>query len=412
MYGEPMEDALQALYFGLESLKPEDSFNIIAFDHELAFFAPQMVRSTHESIGQAREWATEKCTARGGTDILSPLQQAFQFLENFPMAVPYVFLITDGAVADERNICLVMQQRILALGARAPRISTFGIGHYCNYYFLKMLAVIGRGLSDVAFTSGKIRGQMERMLVAAATPVLTNIGLAKLPDGCEIYPFPIPDLFCGNPLVVSGKYQGTFPDSITIFGLMPDQSTWQLEVYSRKSSKVPLNKVFAKQQLDLLTGQAWLYGDKSREQQAVNLSLATGLPCEYTRMIGFETTPEKYQQFQEERRQGKKTNVKKFTAGKVAAVVIVGGLAIGFGSVAATVANAAVGDVLADSLGNMLGDLGGDGSCCCCFEGCDGLDCLGDIGCDSCGDLCDGCGDLLGTVCECFCGIICGLLSG
>lgn len=41
--------------------------------------------------------------------------QAFQLLENFPMAVPYVFLITDGAVADERNICLVMQQRFLLL---------------------------------------------------------------------------------------------------------------------------------------------------------------------------------------------------------------------------------------------------------------------------------------------------------
>jgi len=54
--------------------------------------------------------------------------QAFLFLENFPEAVPYVFLITDGAVADEKNICLAMQSRILALGAQAPRISTFGIG--------------------------------------------------------------------------------------------------------------------------------------------------------------------------------------------------------------------------------------------------------------------------------------------
>jgi hypothetical protein len=56
--------------------------------------------------------------------------QAFQLLENFPEAVPYVFLITDGAVADERNICLSMQSRIIALGARAPRISTFGIGRW------------------------------------------------------------------------------------------------------------------------------------------------------------------------------------------------------------------------------------------------------------------------------------------
>ena len=75
MYGEPMDDALQSLLFGLESLKTEDSFNIIAFDHELALFSPQMNRATSNSIGQAREWAAERCRARGGTDILSPLQQ-------------------------------------------------------------------------------------------------------------------------------------------------------------------------------------------------------------------------------------------------------------------------------------------------------------------------------------------------
>lgn len=54
--------------------------------------------------------------------------QAFRYLENFPEAVPYVFLITDGAVANERDICQIMQSRIAALGPRAPRISTFGIG--------------------------------------------------------------------------------------------------------------------------------------------------------------------------------------------------------------------------------------------------------------------------------------------
>ncbi|XP_073388005.1 uncharacterized protein [Physcomitrium patens] len=303
MKGKPIEAARQALYFGLESLKPEDSFNIIAFDHDLTLFSPQMERSTTTSIARACEWSMTNCTARGGTDILSPLQQAFQLLENFPGAIPYVFLITDGAVSAEQNICLTMQSRIVALGARAPRISTFGIGHYCNFYFLKMLAVIGRGMNEVAFKSDKIRGQMERMLVATAAPVLTNIGLARLPDNCEVYPFPIPDLFCGNPLIISGKFYGKFPDSLIVMGLMPDQSTWQIEVPSRNSSKLPLNRVFAKQQLDLFTGQAWLCGNKSREQEAVNLSLSTGLPCQYTRMIGFETTREKFEEFQSQRKE-------------------------------------------------------------------------------------------------------------
>lgn len=75
MYGKPIEDARQALFFALDSLKPEDSFNIVAFDHELTLFSSQMERATPNAIGWAREWAMTNCTARGGTDILGPLQQ-------------------------------------------------------------------------------------------------------------------------------------------------------------------------------------------------------------------------------------------------------------------------------------------------------------------------------------------------
>ena len=71
--------------------------------------------------------------------------------------------------------------------------------------------------------------------------------ISKLRNKCvrlfQIYPFPIPDLFCGNSLTISGKFQGSFPDSITVFGLMPDHSTWTVEVPSRKTFKVPLSKV-------------------------------------------------------------------------------------------------------------------------------------------------------------------------
>ena len=35
--------------------------------------------------------------------------------------------------------------------AGVPRICTFGIGTYCNHYFLKQLATYGRGAFDVAF---------------------------------------------------------------------------------------------------------------------------------------------------------------------------------------------------------------------------------------------------------------------
>jgi len=61
--------------------------------------------------------------------------------------------------------------------------------------------------------------------------------------GCQVYPFPIPDLFCGNPLVVSGRFHGKFPRSIKVVGMLPDQTVWDIEVFSSESPGVPLSKV-------------------------------------------------------------------------------------------------------------------------------------------------------------------------
>ena len=79
-----------------------------------------------------------------------------QLLSAASDAVPYVFLITDGAVDNEREICKSMEALIRTAGPRAPRISTFGIGRFCNYFFLKMLASIGRGLNDSVFNTGRL----------------------------------------------------------------------------------------------------------------------------------------------------------------------------------------------------------------------------------------------------------------
>jgi hypothetical protein len=72
---------------------------------------------------------------------------------------------------------------------------------------------------------------MERMLVAASAPVLTNLALQieGLPE-FEAYPFPIPDLFCGNPLVVSGKFHGEFPGTLTLMGTLPTGEVYRSQV--------------------------------------------------------------------------------------------------------------------------------------------------------------------------------------
>lgn len=48
-------------------------------------------------------------------------------------------------------------------------------GPCCNHYFLKRLAAIGRGMNDVAFRPHAIQAVMERMLAAAAMPMLSDV---------------------------------------------------------------------------------------------------------------------------------------------------------------------------------------------------------------------------------------------
>lgn len=48
-------------------------------------------------------------------------------------------------------------------------------GPYCNHYFLKRLAAIGRGMNDVAFRPHAIQSVMDRILAAAALPMLSDV---------------------------------------------------------------------------------------------------------------------------------------------------------------------------------------------------------------------------------------------
>ena len=94
--------------------------------------------------------------------------------------MPYVFLITDGAVDNERAICEyagATAKEVAASGRFAPRINAIAIGRYCNHLFLKQLAVFGRGQFEVALRPHNIRAITERMLTSCAQPVLTNISI-------------------------------------------------------------------------------------------------------------------------------------------------------------------------------------------------------------------------------------------
>ncbi|KAJ0701484.1 putative von Willebrand factor A-like domain superfamily [Helianthus annuus] len=202
-------------------------------------------------------------------------------------SVPLIFLITDGTVEDERDICNMIKCSLVDGGMNSPRICTFGIGSYCNYYFLQMLAYLGRGYYDAAHDVDSVGDRMQRLLDNALSPLLANVTLDTLEnlESYELYPSRIPDLLTGSPLIVSGRYQGKFPVFVKARGLRADLSTYVIDVKVRKITDTHLERVCARMEVDILTAHAWLDQNTHMEKKIAKMSLQRGVPSEYTCMI-------------------------------------------------------------------------------------------------------------------------------
>ncbi|KVI05856.1 von Willebrand factor, type A [Cynara cardunculus var. scolymus] len=248
MHDAPLEKTKDAVIGCLSELNHGDYFNIIAFNGDIQPFSSSLELATEEGITNATEWITN-LIAEGGTNLLLPLKQAFDMVGKTGESIPLIFLITDGAVEDEKDICNTMKDRLLDGGINCPRICTFGID--------------------------SISEQLPKLLKNALSPVLANITLDALQnlDSHELYPFRIPDLF-GSPVIVSGRYEGNFPDIVKARGFMADMSTYVIDV-----------KVCARREVDSLTAHAWLDTNQQLEEKVAKMSLQMGVHCEYTSMI-------------------------------------------------------------------------------------------------------------------------------
>ena len=72
---------------------------------------------------------------------------------------------------------------------------------------------------------------------------------------------------------------------------------------------VPLDKVFIKQRIDLLTAKAWLLEEQSLEKEVTSLSLEYGVPSAHTKLCAFETTEAKQKQMEQDKKKGGGSNV-------------------------------------------------------------------------------------------------------
>ncbi|XP_027124870.1 uncharacterized protein [Coffea arabica] len=359
MRGDPLDKVKAAVLTALSKLNPADSFNIIAFNGLSLLFSSSMELATKEVIENASQWIANNVVADGSTNISLPLSQALKMMSKAGDLISLIFLITDGSVEDERDICAIVKHQAMEGGFNSPRINTLAIGSYCNHYFLQVLAEIGRGYYDAAYDMDSIDFRLERLFDQASSVILADLTIDCLEqlDSLELYPFQLPDLLSESPLLVSGRYTGKFPDSVKFRGTLADLENYVIDAKVQKAKDFPMERMFAKSQIDALTANAWLSEDKQLEEKVERMSLQMGVPSEYTNLVLVETKKEK----QLSESSGKK-------------IIVLRTVGAGFGSLKATAENVPpetaepklheTSEMITKAARNLCGRML---DCCCCM---------------------------------------------
>ena len=138
MGGEKIIQAKKkALGICLEGLNPQDSFNIIKFDHSFDSMSANSLPVTKETLA-AGQGFIDAIQVRGGTEMLEPLSHALKQPKQQGRVRVIVFF-TDGQVGNQLEI---LQEVKKNLGE--SRIFTFGIDTAVNEYFKETGAVGAR----------------------------------------------------------------------------------------------------------------------------------------------------------------------------------------------------------------------------------------------------------------------------
>ena len=236
MGGWKMTAARRAAARIVDTLTAADRFAVLSFDDEM---------ETPDGLPDGLSAATDRhrfravqhlaaVDARGGTEMVAPLQRAAALLAgDTPDRDRVLILVTDGQVGNEDGLLKSLGRELKHI-----RVHTVGIDMAVNAGFLNRLAALGGGRSELVESEDRLDEAMDAIHRRIGTPVVTGLSLAGV-GGVEldldsITPMRLPDLFVGAPLVVAGRLGGTAPLSGSGSG-SESQSQSQSEVKTEDS---------------------------------------------------------------------------------------------------------------------------------------------------------------------------------
>jgi Ca-activated chloride channel family protein len=285
MQGASMEQAKAALVHALGTLGARDRFNVLEFNTVTRPMWPDALPATRENIESAKAWVG-RLRAEGGTEMVPALKFALSGRET-PGYLRQVIFMTDGGVSDEDGLF-----RLIASRLGTSRLFTVGIGSAPNAHFMTKAAEFGRGTFTYIGDVREVHEKMTRLFAKIEAPVLQDVSI-RWADGQPVETFPprVPDLYLGEPIVVSARAP-SLAQTLIVSGVRGNQP-WSVALTpSRESDASGVGALWARAKIAALMDELTRGGDAAAIKPAVvQVALEHHLVSSYTSLVAVDVTP-------------------------------------------------------------------------------------------------------------------------
>src|SRR5579859_7680470 len=296
MHGWRIVAARRAAARIVDTLTSADRFAVLCFDNVVERppdLADGLASATDRNRFRAVEWLA-RTDARGGTEMLAPLEEAVRLLTgDDPGRDRVLVLVTDGQVGNEDQILERTGTRLAGI-----RVHVVGIDRAVNAGFLSALAAAGRGRCELVESEDRLDEAAARIHRRIGAPLVTGLALAG--DGVAIVPGTVapgllPDLFPGVVVTVSGRWRGEPGGAITVTGTAADGTPFETKVSAVTGGNPASTAAWARAHVrDLEDRYASGAGHDTAglarlERQITGVSLRYGVLCRFTAFVAVDS---------------------------------------------------------------------------------------------------------------------------
>ena len=293
MQFEKLDRAYEATEGLLRSLTPQDTFNLMLFNDDVAIFNNGPVDARSDQIERALGFIKASYLS-GGTDLGAALDQAAQLSKSMPSKKERsIVIITDGnsTLATTRTKAIVDRfQKSNDAGPKA-RLYLFGIGSDTNLRLLGELARASRGYFDWTRETDDLSFKLKSFVSKVGRDPIDSLKLQNTDASnfYQVYPDYDATAYDGTRLSFVGRYKRPGSSSLSITGNeagKPVRLAQQVELPERDDSHPHVPRMWARARVDALLRQIALEGEtKEAIDEIIALSKKYKFVTPYTSFL-------------------------------------------------------------------------------------------------------------------------------